>query len=178
MKHKLAILRALMHRPKLLILDEPTAGLDVGSRELLHADLVALARQEGVTVLIATHDPTEAALCHEIAIMSRGHIVAAGTPEALAHAPTAKRRIVITGQGFTAEVVGLVRSRQDVMYAAIDGQHRLVIEVLGQAACAAVVNLLVESGAEIDSVMRCDDNLAAVYRMLVEDTHEAGPVAR
>ena len=178
MKHKLAILRALMHRPKLLMLDEPAGGLDAVDRELLRADLTSLARQEGVTVLIATHEPMEAALCDEIAIMHRGRIVAAGTPDAIARMPVARRRVVIAGRGFTPELVELVQSRQDVTHAAIDEQNRLVIEVSGQAACAAVVNLLVESGADVDSVMRCDDNLAAVYRAFVEDVHEARPVAR
>jgi ABC-2 type transport system ATP-binding protein len=178
MQHKLAILRALMHRPKLLILDEPTAGLDSVDRELLRADLTALARQEGVTVLIATHDPAEAALCDEIAILHRGRIIAAGPPHAIACAPAARRRVMITGQGFTAELVDLVQSRQDVTHAAIDEQGRLLIEVSGEAACAAIVNLLVESGADVDSVVRCDDNLAAIYRTFVEEAHEARPAAR
>ncbi|MCS6827528.1 MAG: ABC transporter ATP-binding protein [Caldilinea sp.] len=178
MKHKLAILRALMHRPKLLVLDEPTAGLDAVDRELLRTDLAVLARQEGVTALIATHDPAEAALCDEIVIMHKGRIVAAGSPDAIVCASAAKRRVMVTGHGFTAELVDLVQSRQDVTHAAIDEQGRLIIEVSAQAVCAAVVNLLVESGAAVDSVTRCNDDLATVYRTLVEETHEDRPVSR
>lgn len=178
MQHKLAILRAQVHRPRLLILDEPTAGLDAVDRELLRADLTALARQEGVTMWIATHDPAEAALCDEIAILYQGRIIAAGAPDAIARTSATRRRLCITGRGFTAELVDLVQSRQDVVHATIDEQGRLLIEVCGQASRAAVVNLLVESGADVESVVCCDDNLGAIYRTLVEETHEARFAAR
>lgn len=174
MKHKLAILRALVHRPALLILDEPTASLDAADQEILSDDLTILAHQEGVTVLVTTRDPKEAALCDEVAIMHHGRIVMRGAPQSLG-GENAPNRVLITGRGFTQELLGLVNSRQDVRRAQIE-QNRLVVEVATEKTCAAIINLLVESGADVTSVIKCNDGLETTYRAILEKNHATEPV--
>jgi ABC-2 type transport system ATP-binding protein len=84
MKRRLVLARALMHRPRLLILDEPTAGVDVELRlELWH--YVQRINAEGTTILLTTHYIEEAEqLCDRIAFINRGEIVACGTNAELA----------------------------------------------------------------------------------------------
>ncbi|MGB2711761.1 MAG: ABC transporter ATP-binding protein [Conexibacter sp.] len=84
MKRRLILARALMHRPRLLILDEPTAGVDVELRlELWH--YVQRINQEGTTILLTTHYLEEAEqLCDKIAFINGGEIVATGTSGELA----------------------------------------------------------------------------------------------
>jgi ABC-2 type transport system ATP-binding protein len=84
MKRRLILARALMHRPRLLILDEPTAGVDVELRlELWH--YVQRINAEGTTILLTTHYLEEAEqLCDHIAFINGGEIVAAGTSGELA----------------------------------------------------------------------------------------------
>jgi len=94
MKQRLHIAKTLIHDPAIVILDEPTIGLDpgaaIGVRELI-ADLVP-----GHTVLLTTHDMNEAdLLCREIAIIDQGLIVAEGTPGALKAATEIDRRVAI-----------------------------------------------------------------------------------
>lgn len=79
-KRRLGLALAVAHRPEVLFLDEPTAGLDVASRVELHSLLRELQSQ-GTTILLATHDMAEAeALAGRVAILLQGRIAAAGTP--------------------------------------------------------------------------------------------------
>jgi ABC-2 type transport system ATP-binding protein len=80
MKRKLEILRSLLHQPRILFLDEPTAGLDPSSRRNLW-DYLRLVRQEhGTTVFLTTHYLEEAEQAESICMMNKGKIVAGGTP--------------------------------------------------------------------------------------------------
>jgi ABC-2 type transport system ATP-binding protein len=83
LQRRLALALAVAHQPPLVILDEPTAGLDVGSRAELHAIMEEL-HEAGTTVLLATHDMAEAEkMAHRVAILLRGRIVATGSPREL-----------------------------------------------------------------------------------------------
>ncbi|MGC8936653.1 MAG: ATP-binding cassette domain-containing protein [Candidatus Methanomethylicaceae archaeon] len=86
MKQRLALGVALIHRPKLLVLDEPTAGVDPPIRKAFWEYLRSL-NKEGTTILITTHYMDEAENCDRIGLMSRGKLIAEGTPKEL------KRRI-------------------------------------------------------------------------------------
>lgn len=82
-QRRLALALAVAHRPPVLFLDEPTAGLDVGSRTELHA-LMEELKSEGTSILLATHDMAEAEkLSDRVAILLKGKLVATGTPRDL-----------------------------------------------------------------------------------------------
>ena len=84
MKRRLDLALALVHRPRLLFLDEPTTGLDPQSRTALWDEVARLAREEGVTVFLTTQYLEEAdVLANRVGIIDHGKIVAEGTPEAL-----------------------------------------------------------------------------------------------
>jgi ABC-2 type transport system ATP-binding protein len=82
LRRRAEIAKALLHTPRLLLLDEPSTGLDPGARRDLWDTLAAL-RGEGVTVLLTTHFMEEGDRCGRLALLSRGTIVAEGTPQAL-----------------------------------------------------------------------------------------------
>ncbi|GHJ03040.1 ATP-binding cassette domain-containing protein [Streptomyces olivaceus] len=83
MRRRLEVARALMHRPRVLFLDEPTTGLDPQSRSQVWQKLHELGRRDGVTVFLTTHYLEEAENCDRIAVMDHGRLVAQGTPHAL-----------------------------------------------------------------------------------------------
>lgn len=82
MKQKLALSCALIHRPELLLLDEPTTGVDAVSRSEFWAMLATL-REKGITILVSTSYMDEATLCERIAMINNGRILAVDTPSAL-----------------------------------------------------------------------------------------------
>jgi ABC-2 type transport system ATP-binding protein len=95
MKQRLHLAKALLHNPPILILDEPTIGLDPAAAVDMRRAIGALVPHH--TVLLTTHDMHEAdQLCREIAIVNRGLIVAQGTPAALKERVRGERRVVIT----------------------------------------------------------------------------------
>ena len=79
-KQRLALAAAVMHEPKLLLLDEPTAGVDPQARRDFWDEIHRLA-DEGMTVLVSTHYMDEAERCHEIAYISNGDLIARGTAD-------------------------------------------------------------------------------------------------
>lgn len=90
-QRRLALALAVAHRPPVVILDEPTAGLDVASRTELHT-LMQELKNENIAILLATHDMAEAEkMTDRVAILLKGNIVAAGSPNEL----------TATGSGFT-----------------------------------------------------------------------------
>ncbi len=83
MRRRLEIARALIHRPELLLMDEPTTGLDPRAFERVWSRLSAIRRLRGLTVVLTTHSADEAAGCDRLLVLDRGHVVADDTPEHL-----------------------------------------------------------------------------------------------
>lgn len=96
MKRRINIAAALLHRPKILFMDEPTVGIDPQSRNLIF-EVVEKLHKEGMTIVYTTHYMEEAErLCDRIAIIDNGQIVAQGTLEELKHTNQSKETIVVT----------------------------------------------------------------------------------
>lgn len=83
LKRRVELAKCLMHRPSLLLLDEPSTGLDPGARHELWASLEQLRADQGVTVVVTTHLMEEAERCDELAILHSGRIVVQGSPSEL-----------------------------------------------------------------------------------------------
>jgi ABC-2 type transport system ATP-binding protein len=83
LRRRVEIAKGLLHQPQVLLLDEPSSGLDAGARRDLRLHLRQLCDADGVTVFLTTHFMDEAESCDRLAILDRGRLVAEGKPEAL-----------------------------------------------------------------------------------------------
>ena len=83
-KQRLQLAVAVLHRPPILILDEPTSGVDPVARDAFWRTLIDLSRNDGVTIFLSTHFMNEAERCDRISLMHRGRVLAVGAPKELA----------------------------------------------------------------------------------------------
>jgi ABC-2 type transport system ATP-binding protein len=83
MKRRLEIVRGLLHKPRVLFLDEPTLGLDPQTRHLIWEYILDLREREGLTIFLTTHYMDEAEYCDRIAVIDHGEIIALDTPDRL-----------------------------------------------------------------------------------------------
>jgi ABC-2 type transport system ATP-binding protein len=96
LRRRLTIAMSLMHDPRVVFLDEPTSGLDVESARLIR-DIVQDLHKNGVTVFITTHNMEEAnQLCHRIAVINHGDLIAVDTPERLKQAASESQAIEVS----------------------------------------------------------------------------------
>jgi ABC-2 type transport system ATP-binding protein len=151
MKRKLALARAMLHKPTLLFLDEPTAGLDPLASTALREDLAALAAHEGTTIFLTTHNLSEAEkLCSQIGVISKGRLVASGSLDEL-RKRTGTLRIEIVGKGFSAALLQLLKARSEVVDARLE-RDMLIVEVQQVADVASITRLVVNTGALVEEV--------------------------
>jgi ABC-type multidrug transport system ATPase subunit/ABC-type multidrug transport system permease subunit len=168
-KQRLALACALMHRPRLLFLDEPTAGIDpVARRELW--DLFFTLAADGVTLVVSTHYMDEAERCTHVGYMRGGVLLASGTPDELRQlppvTPAGTRRVEVVG-GNAATLLARLRTHAAVREATCFGQ---AVHALVDAAC--LDESLAVNGAAVRPI---ESSLEDVFVRLVKAREEAAP---
>ena len=168
MKQKLALARAVLHRPQLVFLDEPTAGLDVVAANAVRESLAALAEREGVTVFLTTHNMTEAErLCQQVAVIRQGKLVAIGSSDEL-RARAGGPQLTLVGRGFNEDLIRSLRARSEVADVTIENGH-LCIDLQDDTDSAPLVSLAVSQGAQVQEVRRGKASLEEVFLTLMEE---------
>lgn len=161
MKRRLMVAKALVHNPPILILDEPTAGVDVELRRQLW-EYVRRINAEGVTILLTTHYLEEAQeLCDTIAIMNRGQVVACEpTPQLLRRLDT--RNVVVTPEG---ELDGLPKLKGFEAVARPNGAFAVTYRK-GQSSVEQVLAAVRAAGVTIADIVTEDPDLEDVFLAL------------
>jgi ABC-2 type transport system ATP-binding protein len=163
MKRKLDVAAGLMHRPRVLFLDEPTTGLDPEARAEMWAEIEQLAAAEGVTVLLTTHYLEEAdRLAAQLAIVDRGRVVAAGTPEEL-KSELRGDALVVELDGRIEGAVAALERVPGVREAALDGRVLRARADAGARAVPVVLAALESAGVPVVSATVARPSLDDVY---------------
>ena len=166
MKRRLNIGIGLLHRPTLLILDEPTVGVDPQSRNAILESVEALS-VEGMAVLYTTHYMEEAErLCDRIAIIDSGRIQAEGTRAELIRLTGELDQVRLTGAGDVAAAGTAVRALPAVEHADVD-RHAMLLAVRdAPTAVAAIVTAATTAGMTLEDVEISRPNLESVFLRL------------
>ncbi len=170
MRQRLHIARGLLHRPKVLFLDEPTIGIDpVGAREL--RGTVATLREQGTTVLLTTHYMFEAdQLCDRIAVIAAGRIVGEGTPAELKARVSRGRVLEVDVFGPATERLAAVRALPGVRSAGIEerGQAQVLAVRIDEAAELTAPVLATLAGLPVGRVAVREPTLEDAYVEMVD----------
>ena len=170
LRRKVALSRALLHDPQLLILDEPTAGLDPSSIASIRDILKALSTS-GITIFLATHNLSEAErLCDHIGIINNGRLLHSG-PTADLLSRMRNPIIQIACEPSDEITIGLVTSIPGVISCSIH-EGRLHVTMSDARLTASVTRTLVNSGISIESIIPLSRKLEDFYLSMVEGTEE------
>jgi ABC-2 type transport system ATP-binding protein len=170
-RQRLALGIALVHDPELLVLDEPTAGLDPVARRGLH-DVIRAQHRRGCTVILTTHYIEEAeALCDRVVVLRRGRVVADDTPFALLSRAAGQSTLWLQVAG-PFEPAALERAGCD--YLGLEGEHHRFATTNPAAVIVALGELLRAHPVQLTDLRLKRPTLEDVYLELVEEPAETG----
>jgi ABC-2 type transport system ATP-binding protein len=171
MKRRLELAAAIVHEPDLLILDEPTAGIDPLLRRTVWDELHRL-RDRGVTAIVTTQYVTEAEECDRVALLSDGKLIAYGTPDELRRDALGGEVVEVTMQGLFD--VTTLRESPGIRGVRQTGPKtfQLVVDDAGTATPDAIQEMS-ERGAEVESVRALRPTFEEVFAALVDRARSA-----
>jgi ABC-2 type transport system ATP-binding protein len=168
MRQKLALARALIHEPELIFLDEPTSGLDPVARRQIHELIHRLARSQGRTVFLSTHNLAEAQqLCDRVAVLEHGRIIALGTPLELARRLGSRATIELDVGVEAADHAARILATQTSHEPTAQGAGRLLLSGVARDEIPALVERMVAAGVPVFGVVAQEPTLEDAYFALV-----------
>jgi len=165
MKRRINLIIGLIHEPKLLLLDEPTIGIDVQTKLNIY-EIIKEASSNGTTILYTTHNLQEAEeLCHRIAVLDLGKILALGTLDELIQIVGEKDIVIISGK-FNIDVARTIISKfQQATVLSIE-EGKLVLSLEASKNISTLLEEFFKKGITIDDVSIKQPNLESVFLKL------------
>jgi ABC-2 type transport system ATP-binding protein len=163
MKRRINIGAALLHQPKLLIMDEPTVGIDPQSRKHI-LDMVLDLNRQGMTILYTSHYMEEVEyLCHRVAIMDRGRIIASGTKEELKTMVGDADKVVVEVENYQQYMVDTLRILEGVQTVMVEKENIIILVKDGRKRLADIVKVFNYDGCKVNSVSIREPDLEGVF---------------
>ncbi len=166
MKRRLNIACAIVHHPKLIIMDEPTVGIDPQSRKHILNSVKELNKM-GSTVIYTSHYMEEVEeICTDIIIMDLGRVIAKGTKEELKDLVAVEERVKIEVSSLSFTLIEKIKGINGVKECSIEGNELFIISKKGSGNLGKIIDAIVESGSEVVSVNMEKPTLESVFLTL------------
>lgn len=169
MKQKLAIVRATLHKPPVLFLDEPTAGLDPQSAKEIRDMMEELSQREKCTIMLSTHHLEDAEkLCKRVLIMNRGNVILVGTPDELRQRTSQKPVIEVTLKQVQPTIIKALDAI-NVAEEVKQQENKLLVSVKdANDATPEIVRTIVAAQGDILAVNALKPSLEEAYLKLIK----------
>lgn len=165
MKRRINLIIGLIHEPKLLLLDEPTAGIDIQTKLNIY-EIIKEASSKGTTILYTTHNLQEAEeLCHRIAILDLGKILAMGTLNELVQIVGEKDIVIVSGKFSIDQARTIISSFQQATVLSIE-EGKIVFSLEASKNISTVLEEFFKKRITIDDVSIKQPNLESVFLKL------------
>lgn len=163
MKRRINIAAALLHEPSILYLDEPTTGVDPQSRRRIYDTIQDLNRQ-GMTVLLTTHQMEDAEkLCHRIAIMDKGKLIALDTLKGLLELVGESDLIHVLAPEILPGPVESIKRMPDVQKVSLDDGNMSIQLVRGRESLVGIIDILTSSKTQVESIYIKEPDLETLF---------------
>ncbi len=170
MKRRLNIACAIVHQPRLIIMDEPTVGIDPQSRKHILNSVLEL-HEQGSTVIYTSHYMEEVEqLCSQIAIMDQGRIIAKGTREELKELVSSEEKIDITLTGANYTLVEKITKIPEVKECSLGEDKLTILTAKNSAIIGRVIDIITATGADVLSMEVEKPTLESVFLTLTGKT--------
>ena len=173
MRQKLALARAMVHSPELLVLDEPTAGVDPSGQMEVRSIILNLAQEKGTTIFLSSHNLDEVQrICNRIALIDRGQIKVYGELEKLRKGTEQQELIVETGTSdpdTLKQAAGELRKLPYVANYHLE-MDKIHINLDGKADVTEIVTILSGKGVPVEEIKRAGASLEEIYSRAVRET--------
>lgn len=168
-RRKLGIARTLLSKPKLVFLDEPTAGLDAEAAAALRDDIAQLVREDGLTVFLTTHHLEEVErLCDSVAVIRAGKLIAQGSPRELA-ARSSRPEVTVVATNVSDAAIEVVRALPGVASVARNDRG-LIVAFSEEPNSAALNRALIGADADVSEIVRDHGGFERAFLDLVRET--------
>jgi ABC-2 type transport system ATP-binding protein len=171
MRQRLALARAMLHNPDVLILDEPTAGVDPSGQVEVRQLVLDMAHKEGKTILFSSHNLDEVQrICNYIALIDRGEIKLYGRLDELQRSMGVGEVVVETTDAIASSLLSELRAQPGVT--SVDSRDRLLTIGLNKdhADVPGIVAFLTGRGVKIEQVKRREASLEEIYTKILKET--------
>ena len=173
MRQRLSLARALVHDPEVLILDEPTAGVDPSGQIEIRKLLLDIARAEKKTVLMSSHNLDEVQrICNRIALIDRGEIKLYGELEKLRHKMGKSGIFIKTKGGIADAVLEALKKEKKLGFRELSGTSLIFQPEEGAAEVSDIVGFLAGQGVKIEGAGRREASLEDLYSSILKEVEQ------
>lgn len=173
MRQRLSLARAMVHNPEVLILDEPTAGVDPTGQMEIRKILLDIARVEKKTVLLSSHNLDEVQrICNRVALIDRGEIKLYGELEKLRHKMGRSGIIVRTSSGITDTILETLKQQAQLGFREVSGTDLIFEPEEGTAEVSDIIGFLTRHDVKIEQAGRQEASLEDLYASILKEVEQ------